>query len=102
MNRIFMNYLMTLLLLIGFFAHTVRAETLNCTSITSLPATINTQGVFCLTGNLGTNISSGNAIYITANNVTLDLNGWKVGGQAAGTGTDAYGIYIQRRRQRHH
>ena len=32
------------------------------------------------------------AITITANNVTLDLNGWKVGGQAAGTGTQATGI----------
>jgi hypothetical protein len=33
------------------------------------------------------------AITITANNVTLDLNGWKLGGAAAGTGTLATGIY---------
>ena len=71
----------------------VQAETINCTPITSLPATIDTQGVYCLTGNLATSQTSGNAIEITANNVTLDLNGWKLGGQGAGTGTQAYGIY---------
>jgi hypothetical protein len=69
------------------------AETLNCTPITSLPVTISTQGLFCLTGNLATAQTSGNAIEIDANNVTLDLNGWKVGGQVAGTGTLATGIY---------
>jgi hypothetical protein len=72
---------------------TVFAETLNCTPVTSLPATLSTQGIYCLTGNLADAITSGNAITITANNVTLDLNGWKVGGQAAGTGTAAFGIY---------
>ena len=70
----------------------VQAETINCTPITSLPATIDTQGVYCLTGNLATSQTSGAAIEITANNVTLDLNGWKIGGQAAGTGTFATGI----------
>jgi hypothetical protein len=74
-------------------ATVVLAETVDCTPVTSLPATISTQGIFCLTGNLATNIASGNAITITANNVTLDLNGWKVGGQAAGTATLATGIY---------
>jgi hypothetical protein len=69
------------------------AETINCTPITSLPATIDTQGLFCLTGNLATAQTSGDGIEITANNVTLDLNGWKVGGQAAGTGTQAVGIF---------
>jgi hypothetical protein len=69
------------------------AETINCTPITSLPAVISAQGVYCLTGNVGTGITSGNAIEITANNVTIDLNGWKVGGQSAGLGTLAAGIY---------
>lgn len=69
------------------------AETVNCTPITSLPAVIDTQGVFCLEANLGTDITSGNAISITANNVVLDLNGWKVGGQAAGLGSEARGIF---------
>ena len=69
------------------------AETINCTPITSLPATIDTQGLYCLTGNLATSQTSGEAITINANNVTLDLNGWKVGGQAAGSGTQTIGIY---------
>jgi hypothetical protein len=79
--------------LLGWMANTAaQAETVNCTPINSLPAVISSQGVYCLTGNLATNTSSGSAIEITANNVTLDLNGWKVGGQAAGTTTRAYGI----------
>ena len=80
-------------LLLAVLATSVQAETINCTPITSLPAVISTQGVYCLTGNLATSQTSGNAITITANNVTLDLNGWKIGGQAAGTATQAFGIY---------
>jgi hypothetical protein len=71
----------------------VEAETVNCTPITSLPATITSQGVYCLTGHLTTSQTSGSAIGIAAPNVVLDLNGWKVGGQAAGKGTYAAGIY---------
>ena len=80
-------------LLLATLATSVQAETINCTPITSLPATIDAQGLYCLTGNLATGQTSGNAIIINANNVTLDLNGWKVGGQAAGSGTNAAGIY---------
>lgn len=68
------------------------AETTNCTAITSLPTTITSQGVYCLTGNLGTSITSGNAVTINANNVTLDMNGFKLGGLGAGDGTLATGI----------
>jgi hypothetical protein len=82
-----------LTLLLGLLPLASQAETLNCTPITSLPTTISTQGLYCLTGNLATAQTSGNAITITANNVTLDLNGWKLGGQAAGTGTTAFGIF---------
>jgi hypothetical protein len=84
---------LTILLMFAMLGTSVYAETINCTPVTSLPAVISTQGIFCLTGNLATNITSGNAIEITANNVTLDLNGWKLGGQAAGTGTNAVGIF---------
>ena len=70
-----------------------QAETVDCTPVTSLPAIITTQGLYCLTGNLATSQYSGAAVTINANNVTLDLNGWKLGGQGAGTGTTAYGIY---------
>lgn len=65
----------------------------NCTNfVTSLPASITTQGTWCLNKNLGTGISSGVAITIAANNVTLDCNNFKIGGLAAGLGTQAIGI----------
>ncbi len=94
MERVSTHFLSAMLLLsVSFFPLQGSAETVNCTPVTSLPATINSQGLYCLTGNLSTSQSSGIAITINANNVTLDLNGWKVGGQAAGAGTTAYGIY---------
>jgi len=86
---------LTLLLLAGISA---RAETLDCTAITSLPYGIATQGVYCLTGNLSTSMTSGNAITINANNVTIDLNGFKLGGLGAGDGTQARGIYALQRK----
>lgn len=76
----------------------IYAETADCTRITSLPYTIESQGVYCLAANLATGITSGNAITINANNVVLDLNGNEVSGLGAGTGTQAYGIYgLQRK-----
>ncbi|MGA9852580.1 MAG: hypothetical protein WBR15_06580 [Gammaproteobacteria bacterium] len=83
---------LTFVVLLAALATSVQAETVNCTPITSLPATITTPGIYCLTGNLGTSQSSGNAITITANYVTLDLNGHKLDGHTAGTGTTAIGI----------
>src|SRR5687768_7170485 len=65
----------------------------NCTGfVTTLPATIATQGVWCLKQDLSTAITSGNAIAITANNVTLDCNGFKLGGLSAGPASTATGI----------
>ena len=80
------------------FAPWANAETTNCTAITSLPAVITTQGVYCFTGHLATAITSGNAIEIQANNVTIDLNGFKLGGLGAGDGTLASGIYAYQRK----
>lgn len=76
----------------------VYAETTNCTAITSLPYTITSQGVYCFTGNLGTGMTSGNAITINVNNVTIDMNGYKLGGLAAGDNTTAIGIYANQRK----
>src|SRR5262245_29056235 len=73
------------------------AETTNCTAITSVPYVITVQGVYCFTDNIATTMSSGNAIEIQANNVTIDLNGFKLGGLAAGLGTSARGIYANQR-----
>ena len=66
----------------------------NCAGvITSLPATISTQGTWCLKDNLITGITTGNAITIATNNVTIDCNDFKVGGLPAGDATNAVGIY---------
>ena len=51
-----------------------------------------------LTGNPSTTMNSGNAIKIRANNITIDLNGYKLGGLAAGDGTHARGIYAFQRK----
>ena len=65
----------------------------NCTGfIDTLPATISTQGTWCLRKDLGTAVTSGAAIAIATNNVTIDCNDFKLGGLAAGAGTLAYGI----------
>jgi hypothetical protein len=66
----------------------------NCTGvITTLPATISTQGTWCLKSNLSTGITTGNAITIATNNVTIDCNDYKLGGLPAGDATNATGIY---------
>ena len=65
--------------------------------IDALPATISTQGVWCLRKNLSTAITSGNAITIATNNVTIDCNDFKIGGLAAGDSSTARGIYANNR-----
>ena len=74
-----------------------RAETVNCTPITTLPAVITVQGVYCFTGDLATAMTTGNAIDIQTNNVVLDLNSFKLGGLSAGPGTQATGIFASNR-----
>ena len=65
----------------------------NCTGfIDSLPATISSQGTWCLRHDLSTAITSGIAITVATNNVTIDCNDFKLGGLAAGTGMGSYGI----------
>ena len=58
-----------------------------------MPYVITVQGIYCFTGHLNTAMTSGNAIDIQTNNVVLDLNGYKLGGLAAGPGTTTYGIH---------
>ena len=74
-----------------------RAETQNCTPVTSLPAFITVQGIYCFTGNLSTAVTSGTAIQIQTNNVVLDLNGFELSGLPAGPGTTAIGIFASNR-----
>ena len=69
----------------------------SCTPITSLPSMITAPGVYCLTSDLATNVTSGNAIEITTDNVVINLNGHTIDGQTAGLGTTTYGIYAYQR-----
>ena len=63
--------------------------------IDSLPAVIRTQGTWCLRRDLSTRMVTGEAITIAANNVTIDCNGFKIGGLPAGTGTGATAILAE-------
>ena len=66
----------------------------SCTGfIESVPTTITTQGVWCFRKDLSTSVTSGNAITIASNNVTIDCNDFKLGGLAAGNGSKANGIH---------
>jgi hypothetical protein len=65
----------------------------SCTGyVSSLPATISTQGTWCLNKDLSTGLSYVDAINVAANNVTIDCNGFKLGGLSAGAGTLSNGI----------
>jgi parallel beta-helix repeat protein len=78
----------------AFAAGPARAETWHsCTGfIDALPATITAAGTWCLRRNLGTSIASGDAILIANNRITIDCNGRRITGLAAGPGTNATGI----------
>jgi len=65
--------------------------------IDSLPATITTQGTWCMRAALSTAMASGAAIAIAANNVAIDCDDFKLGGLAAGDGTTAVGIQASSR-----
>jgi hypothetical protein len=69
-----------------------------CRPITSLPYTITVQGSYCLIRNLSTPIATGAAITINADFVVLDLKGFKIGGGAAGPGTQTSGVYALNRK----
>jgi hypothetical protein len=58
----------------------VLAETLNCTAITSVPATITTEGIYCLKSHLTSAVPNVAAITIDADEVVIDLNGFTLGG----------------------
>ena len=61
--------------------------------IDALPATITTQGTWCLRQNLDTSATTGNMIEIQTNNVTIDCNGFRIRGSGGGASTTARGIY---------
>ncbi len=57
-----------------------RAEVTDCQEILSVPVIITTQGVHCFKSDKVSSATSGNLIDIQTNNVTIDMNGFKLGG----------------------
>ena len=59
-----------------------------CTgTISALPATISTPGTWCLKQNLAAAAGTAAAITVNGSDITLDCNGFKIDGTAAGAGT---------------
>ena len=61
--------------------------------ISAVPFTISLPGVYCVTAKISSNLASGAAITINANNVVLDLNDFAIGNLGAGPSTAAIGIF---------
>ena len=94
-----MKRLLALLLLIPAAPAALAAESYDgCAGfIDALPATISTQGTWCLRKDLSTSVAGGAAITIATNNVTIDCNGFKLGGLGAGAGSQASGVFATQR-----
>lgn len=70
----------------------------SCTGVvTSLPATISSPGNWCLTHHVYSAITSGAAITVEANDVTLDCNDFKVGGLPGNINTNTVGVLATNR-----
>ncbi|QSX76914.1 right-handed parallel beta-helix repeat-containing protein [Agrilutibacter solisilvae] len=83
----------------GILAAPAHAELHSCTQIGSLPATISAPGAYCLKQHLSTGIAAGAAITIAADDVTLDCNGYKIGGLNTTADTLAVGVQAVDRAQ---
>jgi nitrous oxidase accessory protein NosD len=84
-----------LTLLAGVAAATPVHAAPGCTGlVTNLPATLSTPGVWCLGEDLGTMVASGYAVRIAASNVTLDCQGFRISGLAAGDATQTVGVLV--------
>jgi hypothetical protein len=95
MKRIALDLLLLAVLALGLAPGAARAAESydTCSSVvTTLPATLATQGTWCLDKNFAPSMMSGNAISITANHVTLDCNNFVIDNTQAGGGTNAIGI----------
>jgi hypothetical protein len=80
---------------LSFLSPFARAETLTCTDLTALPATISAPGHYCLNADFSQVFTTA-AINIAASNVELDCNGHAV--TQAGTSGVA-GVYASNRSQ---
>jgi hypothetical protein len=95
MNRFILSAFMLLTLALLGTPRAAHAETYHTCAgfITSLPTVISTQGTWCMKQDLTTSITSGSAITINTNNVTIDCNDFKLGGLGAGVSTQTSGIF---------
>ncbi|MET0556745.1 MAG: hypothetical protein ABW221_27140 [Vicinamibacteria bacterium] len=83
MNRSALRLALPVLLLSGAAA---RAEVNDCTPITSIPTTISTPGVYCLTGDLHLGGGPGTAVTVEGvDGAVIDLNGHTLYGDGNGT-----------------
>jgi hypothetical protein len=85
--------------LVGAATHASAAESFDSCSgfVDAVPATITTQGTWCLRHNLSTNANGIHAIDIQADSVTIDCNGFKIGNVPAGIDTTSTGIFADSR-----
>lgn len=81
----------------AFVTSAAYAEIQDCIEIASLPAVITQPGIHCMKQDLATSMTSGSAITVNANNVTIEMNDFKLGGLGAGVNTNATGIYAYNR-----
>jgi hypothetical protein len=68
-----------------------RSETMLCTEIVP-PLTLSVPGSYCLFNDYALRLASGAAITVTANNVTIDLNGHRLGNGNGGAANTATGV----------
>src|ERR1051325_11632199 len=87
-----------LVALVGAATPALAAESYDSCSgfIDTIPATITTQGTWCLQHNL-TSPPGTHAVDIQADNVTIDCNGFKIGNVPAGIDTGSIGIFADSR-----
>jgi hypothetical protein len=60
------------------FGGTAYGQSGTCTPITTVPTTITTSGVYCLTGHLLYTLTTGTAITVDVNGVVIDFNGYRL------------------------
>jgi hypothetical protein len=91
---------LALLVLAGVPAALHADETRFCNFlILSLPFIANSPGRYCFVANMSTAMAFGSAIEVNANDVTIDLNRFRLDGTLRGRGTQMIGISGIRRRR---
>jgi len=92
--------LLGLVLAFGTIAGTARtAIAQSCTTISAVPYTITAPGRYCLNADLSTAQTSGAAIEVAANDVTVDLQGHTLNNLGAGVSTRTDGVHSRDRRR---